>query len=198
MLKPLGQAAALILLCALLVYAPEIYTAVSGPFSLSTPERVLLRVVLCTQDDETVASFLFRSDAVPKTGIRPFICGWCAPMPRSSPGCKRHCRMFTSLRKTAFCPRRKGFIRSMPSFKMRRRIQARIRAMRLHTTPAVAEHFGAPHRPNQKNWKRRWISFPIFMKSRKRRPASHNFCLCNASYSGTIKAINTGRIPWTP
>lgn len=57
MLKPLGQAAALILLCALLVYAPEIYTAVSGPFSLSTPERVLLRVVLCTQDDETVASF---------------------------------------------------------------------------------------------------------------------------------------------
>lgn len=57
MLKPFCQAAALILLCALLVYAPEIYTAVSGPFALSTPERVLLRVVLCTQDDETLSSF---------------------------------------------------------------------------------------------------------------------------------------------
>ena len=57
MLKPFCQATALILLCALLVYAPEIYTAVSGPFALSTPERVLLRVVLCTQDDETLSSF---------------------------------------------------------------------------------------------------------------------------------------------
>ncbi len=57
MLKRFFQAAALFLLGALLVYAPEIFVAVSGPYALTTPERVLLRIVLCTQDADTLSSF---------------------------------------------------------------------------------------------------------------------------------------------
>ncbi len=38
------------LLCALLVYAPEIYTAVSTQYTVKQPRRILLRVSLCTQD----------------------------------------------------------------------------------------------------------------------------------------------------
>ena len=38
------------LLCALLVYAPEIYTAVSTQYPVAQPQRILLRVSLCTQD----------------------------------------------------------------------------------------------------------------------------------------------------
>ncbi|MGN0996309.1 MAG: hypothetical protein ACI4PG_05340 [Candidatus Ventricola sp.] len=57
MTHSLARAAALLALCALLVYAPEILTVVSAPYSTRTPERVLLRVVLCTQDAEASASF---------------------------------------------------------------------------------------------------------------------------------------------
>lgn len=57
MLKRLSQAAALIVLCVLLVYAPEIFKAVSGPYQSSTPKRILLRVVLCTQDADAASSF---------------------------------------------------------------------------------------------------------------------------------------------
>ena len=38
------------LLCALLVYAPEIYSAVSTQYPVAQPQRILLRVSLCTQD----------------------------------------------------------------------------------------------------------------------------------------------------
>lgn len=57
MLKRLFQAAALIALCVLLVYAPEIFKAASGPYRLTTPDRILLRVVLCTQDADAASSF---------------------------------------------------------------------------------------------------------------------------------------------
>lgn len=49
--------AALLILCALLVYAPEILTAVSAPYKTDVPRRILLRVALCTQDSEASASF---------------------------------------------------------------------------------------------------------------------------------------------
>ena len=57
MFKRLCQLAALAILGALLVYAPEIFTAVSAPYRVSTPSRVLLRAVLCCEDDDTVAAF---------------------------------------------------------------------------------------------------------------------------------------------
>ena len=57
MFKRLCQLAALAILGALLVYAPEIFTAVSAPYRVSTPSRALLRVVLCCEDDDTASSF---------------------------------------------------------------------------------------------------------------------------------------------
>lgn len=57
MFRRFFHAAALVILCALLVYAPELYTAVSGPAIDAQPERVLLRVALCTQDADSVSSF---------------------------------------------------------------------------------------------------------------------------------------------
>lgn len=47
-------------LCVCLVYAPEIFTAVSPPYQQSTAPRILLRVALITQDD-TAASQVIRS-----------------------------------------------------------------------------------------------------------------------------------------
>lgn len=55
--KRFFQVCTLILLCTLLVFAPEILTAVSPPYRVSTPERTLLRVVLCTEDEDAAASF---------------------------------------------------------------------------------------------------------------------------------------------
>ena len=55
--RSLVRAAALLALCALLVFAPEILAVVSAPYSASPPRRVLLRIVLCTQDADTSASF---------------------------------------------------------------------------------------------------------------------------------------------
>lgn len=51
------RAGALLILCVLLVYAPEIYIAVSGPTVSQPTPRVLLRIALCTQDAESAASF---------------------------------------------------------------------------------------------------------------------------------------------
>ena len=48
----------LLLLCALLVYAPEILCASSRPYSLAAPQRVLLRIALCC--DSEAASHLQR------------------------------------------------------------------------------------------------------------------------------------------
>lgn len=57
MARSLARAAALLALCALLVFTPEILAVVSTPYSTRTPERILLRVALCTQDTEASASF---------------------------------------------------------------------------------------------------------------------------------------------
>ena len=57
MFKRLCQLLAVAILGALLVYAPEIFTAVSAPYRVSTPSRVLLRVVLCCEDSDTASSF---------------------------------------------------------------------------------------------------------------------------------------------
>ena len=57
MFKRLCQLIALAILGALLVFAPEILTAVSAPYRVKTQERVLLRVALCTQDQQAAASF---------------------------------------------------------------------------------------------------------------------------------------------
>ncbi len=54
--KSVLHAAALFVLCLLLTYAPEILSAVSAPYALSTPRRVLLRIALSTQDADTVSS----------------------------------------------------------------------------------------------------------------------------------------------
>ena len=56
MFRRLCQLSALAILGALLVFAPELLTAVSAPYRVSTRERVLLRVVVCSQDDKAVSS----------------------------------------------------------------------------------------------------------------------------------------------
>ena len=180
MLKPFCQATALILLCALLVYAPEIYTAVSGPFALSTPERVLLRVVLCTQDDETLSSFY--------SALTEY--------QRSHPAV--HLRIVRTDSAHLYpldAPLPDVYLLTESDFSPP---QVRARAMRSCTRQMPAVRCCAPYPRNPKRGTQRWISSPISMKSRQTPLASHNFCLCNASYSGTIKAINTGRTPWTP
>lgn len=45
-------------LCVLLVYAPEIYTAVSAPYAQALPQRVLLRVSLCAPDAQEEKTIL--------------------------------------------------------------------------------------------------------------------------------------------
>lgn len=57
MLRRFSQVVALVVLCVLLVYAPEIFTAVSAPYHPAAPERTLLRVVLCTTDAQAASSF---------------------------------------------------------------------------------------------------------------------------------------------
>lgn len=66
MLRRFSQAAALIVLCVLLVYAPELFAAVSAPYHPTVPERSLLRVVLCTTDTEAASSFYKALDAFKK------------------------------------------------------------------------------------------------------------------------------------
>ena len=57
MLKRLFRAAALLLLCMLLVYAPELLASVRAPYGVKTDRRVLLRIVLCTQDSDAASAF---------------------------------------------------------------------------------------------------------------------------------------------
>ena len=57
MLKKLFRAAALVILCLLLVYAPELLASVRAPYSVKTGSRVLLRVALCTQDRDAASAF---------------------------------------------------------------------------------------------------------------------------------------------
>ena len=56
MFRRLGQLAALAILSALLVYAPELFTAVSAPYRVCARERVLLRGVICSEDADAVSS----------------------------------------------------------------------------------------------------------------------------------------------
>lgn len=46
-----------LLLCIGLVYAPEIFSVVSTPYAQKLPERVLLRVALCTKDTQSAQAF---------------------------------------------------------------------------------------------------------------------------------------------
>jgi len=48
MLKNLCRLSLLILLCFLLVYAPEIFSGIGAPYSLAAPQRILLRIALCS------------------------------------------------------------------------------------------------------------------------------------------------------
>ena len=57
MLKTLFRAAALLTLCALLVFAPELLASVSAPYSAHSSPRVLLRIALCTEDWEAASAF---------------------------------------------------------------------------------------------------------------------------------------------
>lgn len=51
MIKAMGRFLLLLVLCSMLVYAPEIFHAVSGPYSVALPERILLRIVLSTDSE---------------------------------------------------------------------------------------------------------------------------------------------------
>lgn len=57
MIQKVLRAAALLILCALLVYAPELLASVSAPYGVRTGERVLLRIALCTQDEDAASAF---------------------------------------------------------------------------------------------------------------------------------------------
>ena len=58
MLKAFLRSCAFLVLALLLVCAPELYAAVSAPYSISVPERLLLRISLCTQDMGSADAFL--------------------------------------------------------------------------------------------------------------------------------------------
>ena len=57
MLKKLFRAAALVILCLLLVYAPELVVAVRASYGMQQSPRVLLRIALYTQDSEAASAF---------------------------------------------------------------------------------------------------------------------------------------------
>jgi len=44
-------------LCALLVYAPELYQAARAPYAISVPQRVLLRIALCSDHPQAADVF---------------------------------------------------------------------------------------------------------------------------------------------
>lgn len=50
MFKCLCRFSLLALLSALLVYAPEILSGISPPYSIAAPQRILLRVALCSSE----------------------------------------------------------------------------------------------------------------------------------------------------
>ena len=57
MLKSFLRTCAGIALCALIVFAPELYQAANAPYTLSLPERVLLRVSLCSMHPPAADAF---------------------------------------------------------------------------------------------------------------------------------------------
>lgn len=57
MLKPILRSLAFLMLCILLVYAPEILSSVSAPYAPTVKERILLRVTLSTEDANSAKSF---------------------------------------------------------------------------------------------------------------------------------------------
>lgn len=57
MFKTVLRFCAAALLCLLLVYAPELFQSVRSSYSLSPPERILLRIALCTLDSEAAHTF---------------------------------------------------------------------------------------------------------------------------------------------
>ena len=56
MIKAFCRSFLLLFTCLLFVYAPEIITGISAPYSLKPPERTLLRITLCCEDNETASS----------------------------------------------------------------------------------------------------------------------------------------------
>ena len=56
MFKALGRFLLLLFVCLLLVYAPEILSGVSVPYSLKTTQRALLRIALCCEDEQDCSS----------------------------------------------------------------------------------------------------------------------------------------------
>ena len=56
MIKTSARFASSLILCLLLVYAPEILTVVSAPYSLRSPDRTLLRIALCCEDTSLSSS----------------------------------------------------------------------------------------------------------------------------------------------
>ena len=57
MLKIMLRLCALLFLCLLLVYLPEIYMSVSPSYHISVPERFLLRISLCAPDADSSDAF---------------------------------------------------------------------------------------------------------------------------------------------
>ncbi len=58
MIRQIFRVGALLVLCALLVYAPELIASVRAPYGVITPDRILLRIALCTSDSDAASAFL--------------------------------------------------------------------------------------------------------------------------------------------
>ena len=71
MIKAIGRFLLLLLICLLLVYAPEITAHVSRPYALRDSQRVLLRIPLCCEDEQTASSIYKAISAYQKA--HPFI-----------------------------------------------------------------------------------------------------------------------------
>ena len=56
MMKCFLRTLSLALLSLLLIYAPELLTAVSAPYQQPAQPRLLLRIALCTEDEQSVSS----------------------------------------------------------------------------------------------------------------------------------------------
>ena len=67
MIKAIGRFTLLVLLCLMFVYAPEILSAVSAPYAVSAPQRVLLRIALCCEDETAISSLYKTLSAYQKT-----------------------------------------------------------------------------------------------------------------------------------
>ncbi len=66
MMRRVFRLLSLLALCALLAFAPEILSYINGPYDAAAGQRVLLRVVLATDDDAAARAFYARLDLVRK------------------------------------------------------------------------------------------------------------------------------------